>query len=74
LSSSDVKECYDLEIYLLFQAFIGGEIASGIWHCPNTMVDPAVQVRIPRGCYSFGIIECDTIGNEIILGLTFFDW
>jgi len=73
LISSDAKECSDLEIYLLFRAFIGGEIASGVWYCPNTYIDPAGTARIPSGFYSFGIIECDTIEDEIIIGLTHYD-
>jgi len=66
---SDPCKFVDIEITMLFRAFIGNDSISTKWTYPNFSIDPSGPVLVPRGTHYFGIVDCDTTEQFIEIGL-----
>jgi len=66
---SDPCKFEDIEITMLFRAYIGNDSISNKWTYPNFSIDPARPVRVPSGTHYFGIVECDTAKQILEIGL-----
>lgn len=72
LSSGVISDYYafeDIEITMLFRAYIDNDSISHDWTYPNFSIDPAGSVLVPLGTHYFGIIECDTTKKILEIGL-----
>ena len=59
----------DVGEVLHFKAFIDGDSALGKWIYPHHKRDPPYPVYLRSDDYWFGVIEADTVSDDLIIGL-----
>ena len=69
--TTEFKKFHNVNIDPFFVINIGNRILYQQWECPKYVIDPVSKQYslLPSGSYTFGIIDCDTTSEEIVIGL-----
>lgn len=59
----------DVGQVLYFKAFFDGDSSMGMWIYPHHRRDPAHPVYLRSDDYLFGVIEADTVNDDLVIGL-----